>query len=257
MKNYFQVSLMVMLTVVLLLAGCSKPTESSNTQKTSPEAVPSSQPAISAPAENTPRQIPAQPKVKTAPPVAKSPPVPPAPKIQRVTIPAGTLIPIRTIDSVDSRTDQIGQTFRASVDSDITIGNQLVVLKGADARLNLILVSSAGTIRGKSQLQLQLDRIVVGTNSYVVVSNVVERASAAEGPRTARDIAIGAAIGAAVGAITGGKKGAAIGAGVGAGSGGAVAAITKGEQVLVPSETRLEFRLEQPVEIGAQRSLTD
>jgi hypothetical protein len=82
------------------------------------------------------------------------------------------------------------------------------------------------------------------------VSSVIERSAAAEGPKTAKDIGIGAAIGAAIGALAGGKKGAAIGAGVGAGSGAAVAAITKGEQVVVPSETRLEFRLEQPVKIA-------
>lgn len=271
MNSYVRASLVVLLSVVVLLAGCSKPTASSNPQKASPAAAPGSQPAISAPAERTPGQIPqpdppptsprkeepkTRPAVKAAPPVAESTRVPPAPKIQQVTLPAGTLIPVRTIDSVDSRTDQVGQTFRASIDSDVTIDNQIVVPKGAEARLKLIRVSSAGEIRGKSELQLQLDRIVVGKNSYAVVSNVVERAAAAEGPKTARDIAIGAAIGTAIGAIAGGKKGAAIGAGVGAGSGAAVAAITKGEQVLVQSETRLEFRLEQPVEISVTRTLS-
>jgi hypothetical protein len=175
----------------------------------------------------------------------------------KVTLPAGTLIPVRMIDSVDSRTDQAGQTFGASIDSDISVGDQLVVPKGAGAELKLTRVSSAGGIRGKSELQLQLNRMVVGEKSYAVVSDVVERAAAAEGPRTARDIAIGGAIGAAIGAITGGKKGAAIGAGVGAGSGAAVAAITKGEQVLVPSETLLEFRLEQPVELQVRKTSTE
>jgi hypothetical protein len=175
----------------------------------------------------------------------------------KVTLPAGTLIPVRMIDSVDSRTDQAGQTFRASIDSDISVDAQLVVPKGADAELKLTRVSSAGGIRGKSELQLQLNRMVVAEKSYAVVSNVVERVAAAEGPKTARDIAIGGAIGAAIGAITGGKKGAAIGAGVGAGSGAAVAAITKGEQVLVPSETRLEFRLEQPVVIEIRKTSTE
>jgi hypothetical protein len=166
-----------------------------------------------------------------------------------VTLPSGTLIPIRMIDSVDSKTDQAGQTYRASIDSDITIENETVVPKGADAFLKLNRVSSAGKIRGKSELELQLDRIVVGGKSYVVVSNVIEREGAAEGKKTARDVAIGGAVGAAIGAVTGGKKGAAIGAAVGAGSGAAVAVITKGEQVNVPSESQLEFRLEQPIEI--------
>jgi hypothetical protein len=150
---------------------------------------------------------------------------------------------------VDSRTDQVGQTFRASVDSDIIVDEDVVVPRHSDAYLRLIQVSSAGELRGKSELRLELERIVIGKKSYNIESSVVERTAAAEGPKTARDIGIGAAIGAAIGAIAGGGKGAAIGAGAGAGAGATVAAITKGEQVLVPSETRLEFRLGRSVEV--------
>lgn len=296
MKSCVRASWAVMLTAMLLLVGCSRPTETGSAEKTSSQAAPSSQPAISTPAEpttapptapaSTPPQkeqpkarpvpaarpaapkpvpapvqetrqpVPAPPQVKTIPPVAESP-VAKVPKISRLTLPAGTLVPIRMIDSVDSKTDQVGQTFRASIDSDIAVENQMVVPKGADARLKLNRVSTAGAIRGKSELELQLDQIVIGNKSYAVVSDVIERAGGAQGTKTARNAAIGGAVGAAVGAIAGGKKGAAIGAGVGAGSGVAVSAITKGEQVVVPSETRLEFRLKEPVEIELRRPLSD
>lgn len=172
-------------------------------------------------------------------------------------LPAGTLVPVRTSDSVDSRTDKVGQTFHAAVDEDVLLDGRTVIPKGADARLKLIQVSSAGEIRGKSELRLRLDQIVIGTTTYNIASDVVERAAAAEGPKTARDIAIGGAIGAVIGAVTGGKKGAAIGAGVGAGGGAVVAAITKGEQVLVPSETRLEFRLEEPIAFEVEKKVSD
>jgi hypothetical protein len=52
-----------------------------------------------------------------------------------------------------------------------------------------------------------------------------------------------------IGAIAGGGRGAAIGAGAGAGAGTAVQVMTKGEQVHVPSETLLEFVLQQEVRI--------
>jgi hypothetical protein len=233
-------------------AGPAAPSEAQT--KTKP-AVPKAQETPKAVQETakTAEQAPVTPEIKR-PAIAQAAPAAPAttaPKAQRFTVPAGTLIPVRMIDSVDSRTDQVGQIYRASIDSDIGIQNQVVLPKGSNASLKLTRVSSAGAIRGKSELQLELDRIFVGGVSYVVASNVVERSAKAEGAKTARDIGIGAAIGAAIGAVTGGKKGAAIGAGVGAGSGAVVAAITKGEQVLVPSETRLEFRLEQPFEITA------
>ena len=45
--------------------------------------------------------------------------------IPRLTSIAGdntnTSIVVRTIDPVDSRTDQVGQTFRASIDSDVIV----------------------------------------------------------------------------------------------------------------------------------------
>jgi len=56
-------------------------------------------------------------------------------------------------------------------------------------------------------------------------------------------------LGAAIGAIAGGGKGAAIGAGAGAAGGGGVAVATRGKPVELPVETRLTFRIEQPVTI--------
>jgi hypothetical protein len=56
-----------------------------------------------------------------------------------------------------------------------------------------------------------------------------------------------AALGAIIGAIAGGGKGAAIGAGAGAGVGTAAQVMTKGQRVRIPSETRLTFTLQRPV----------
>jgi hypothetical protein len=56
-----------------------------------------------------------------------------------------------------------------------------------------------------------------------------------------------AGIGAAIGAIAGGGKGAAIGAGVGGAAGAGTVLGTKGEQAELENETRLTFKLKQPV----------
>lgn len=307
MKSHVRASLVGLLALTLMVAGCSKPTTNTSSENASQQAASSPQPAVTPPAEQTPSQAEApaavpvapekeQPKPKPAPkaraaapkpaPVAKAPvsseptepvparpqaqvtpsaaerttapaarnTVPAAPKVQRVTLPAGTPIPVRMIDPVDSKTDQVGQTYRAAIDSDVKLNDEVVVPEGANARLKLTQVASAGKIKGKSQLQLQLDNIVIGKQSYAVVSNVVERTGASQGKKTARNVGIGAAVGAAVGAIAGGGKGAAIGAGVGAGSGAAVTIITKGEQVVVPAETRLDFSLQQPVTIALTKT---
>jgi len=176
----------------------------------------------------------------------------PEPVARQWTVPSGTLVSVRMIDSVDSETGHVGQTFRASLDAPVTFDNETVFPKGAEAYVKLTKVQSAGNLKGKSELQLQLDRIFLGKKSYTIESNVYETSGAAQGAKTARAAAIGAVIGTAIGAITGGGKGAVIGGATGAGAGVGIEAVTKGEQVRVDSETRLEFRLEQPIEVTEQ-----
>jgi hypothetical protein len=167
-----------------------------------------------------------------------------------VALPAGTAITILLIDSVDSGKAQVGDTFRASIDAPVMIDNDVVLQRGADAVVRLTDVSSAGKVRGKSEVQLVLDRVSVGRKSYTVDTNVYEQEGAEQGKKTVRNGALGAALGAAIGAIAGGGKGAAIGAGAGAGGGVGATAIMKADQVQVPSETRLQFTLKQPVTVA-------
>ena len=102
---------------------------------------------------------------------------------------------------------------------------------------------------GSSELQLELTRIVIDGKDYPVVSSDYTLQGKGRGKNTAEKVGGGAALGAIIGAIAGGGKGAAIGAGVGAGAGGAVQVFTRGQQVRVPSETLLEFRLQQPASV--------
>ena len=94
-----------------------------------------------------------------------------------------------------------------------------------------------------------MTRIVIDGRDYPVVSSDYTLKGKGRGKNTAEKVGGGAAVGAIIGAIAGGGKGAAIGAGVGAGAGGAVQVLTRGQQVKVPSETLLEFRLQQPATI--------
>jgi hypothetical protein len=90
---------------------------------------------------------------------------------------------------------------------------------------------------------------VINGQTYPLSSGDYEVSGKSRGANTATKVGGGAALGAVIGAIAGGGKGAAIGAGVGAGAGTAVQVVTKGDQVHVPSETLLEFTLDQPVSL--------
>jgi hypothetical protein len=168
--------------------------------------------------------IPAQPAVPSVEPVTVLPsstvaPVPlhdltqpavPIAQIRWVTIPAGTRVVIRAVDLIDSRTDRVGQTFLASVDADIVVDGQTVLPKKSAAYLRLTQAGSAGERRGKSEVRLQLQSIGAGGMSYTVKSTTIDRVGEPE----------------------------------------VVAATTKGDQVLVRSDARLEFLLERPVEVA-------
>jgi hypothetical protein len=185
-------------------------------------------------------------EIQTLPPA----PEPPAPRVFRV--PSGTIVGVRMIDSVDSETASEGETFKASLDSPILLDNETVFPKGSQVYVKLSKVQSAGRVSGRSELQLELDRIFLGSKSYSVESSKYVTTGASQGGRTARSAGVGAAIGAAIGAISGGGKGAIIGGATGAGAGAGVEAVRKGEQVRVDSETRLDFRLEDSVEVTLQ-----
>jgi outer membrane lipoprotein SlyB len=77
----------------------------------------------------------------------------------------------------------------------------------------------------------------------------VSQASASRGARTAKVVGGTTALGAIIGAIAGGGKGAAIGAASGAAVGGTAQAVTKGQVVKIPPETRLTFTLQQPIQL--------
>jgi hypothetical protein len=168
---------------------------------------------------------------------------------QVTTIPQGTVVSVRMIDSISSYQNYAGETFRASIADAIRIGNHTVVPRGANAYVKLLDASSAGRLKGRSQLVLQLERIVVGNRSYPVASNVLAFRGKSESKKTAKDAGIGALAGGALGALFGGGKGAAIGAGVGAGAGVATNAAKEGEQVRIGSESLVQFQLSAPLRI--------
>src|SRR5438876_2767326 len=168
-----------------------------------------------------------------------------------VTIPAGQSLLVRMIDGVDSSKNHVGDVFHASLETDLTIGNTVVARKGTDVYGRLAEAKEAGHFSGSSELQLELTRIVIDGKDYPVVSSDYSLQGKGRGSNTAKKVGGGAVAGAIIGAIAGGGKGAAIGAGVGSAAGAGVQVLTKGQQVKVPSETLLEFRLQQPITVAA------
>jgi BON domain-containing protein len=208
------------------------------------EPVAESTPPPSAPAQNA---APAQQAAPAATPAPPPPPPPPQPK--QVEVPAGSTITIRMIDGVDSSVNHPGEIFHASLDAPLVVGDEVVVSKGADVYVRLVSASSAGKMTGKSELHLELIKMEYQGRSYPLVSSTYSQSGSSRGKDTAKKVGGGAVLGTLIGAIAGGGKGAAIGAGVGAAGGGIYQAATHGQQVRIPSETKLDFQLDQPVSV--------
>jgi hypothetical protein len=166
---------------------------------------------------------------------------------KRITVPAGTRILIRMIDSVDSSKQKAGYRFTATLETNLQAEDVVVAPRGTTVYGHLASASSAGKMKGSSQLTLELTDIVINGTAYPLLTSTYEVKGKGEGGNTAKKVIGGAGLGALIGGIAGGGKGAGIGALVGVAGGTAIAASKKGEQLVIPSESLLEFRLEQPV----------
>jgi len=174
---------------------------------------------------------------------------PPAPGGYGPMIPADTSVTVRMIDSVDSDKARLGQTFRASLDEPVVINGQEVIPRGADVLTKLVADQQSGRITGQTVLTLGISTITVNGRPVDVTSSDVQTASKSRGARSAGVIGGATALGAVIGALAGGGKGAAIGAGSGAVLGTGTEVLTGGQKVKIPSETRLTFRLQNPVQL--------
>jgi len=164
-------------------------------------------------------------------------------------VPAGTVLTVRLGQGVGSKISSPGQTFSATVASPIEIDGRTAIPAGASASGTVVDARPLGRFKGGAVLQLRLSSVTVsGTEQPVSTSSVV-RTEKGKGKRTAVLAGGGAAVGALIGGLAGGGKGAAIGALAGGGAGTGGAAFTGNKDIVLPAESALSFKLEQPLEV--------
>jgi hypothetical protein len=181
------------------------------------------------------------------PNTAQTPPPPPGPK--RLIIDQGTQLTVRLIDPIDSEKNQTGDTFRATLNAALTSDGEEAVPAGVELTGHLVEVKSAGKFAGQSVVVMQLDSVSSGGKKYSLQTDQYRKEGKSRGKNTAEKVGGGAVIGGIIGAIAGGGKGAAIGTAAGAGVGGGVQAASKSEQIKLPSETVLNFVLQEPIDV--------
>ena len=163
-------------------------------------------------------------------------------------VPEGTVLNVRTTQPIAADSAQPGMTLTGVVDDPIAVNGEVVIPRGAIAMLEVVNVERSSNLKGKDRITLKVHSIQTKSGTYPVATSQVELKGHSEGKKAAGKILGGAGIGAAVGGIFGGGTGAAIGATAG-GTTGAVVAGSGKTHLVVPAETRLQFRLQTSVRV--------
>ena len=184
-----------------------------------------------------------------APAQAMAPPPPPVekPKPQPIVVPSGTTLTITVGQALSSKTSQTGQTFIGTLAQPVSVGGKTAIPARSTISGTVVSAKSKGKIKGQGELDLALTSVTVRGQTYNIQTAVVAQTVKGKGKRTAVATGGGAAGGALIGGIAGGGKGAGIGALVGAGAGLVGGTLTGNQQIEIPAESALSFRLSAPL----------
>ncbi len=173
---------------------------------------------------------------------------PPPPRI--VTVPAGTVVAVTLGSAINTGTTQSGSTFSGTLAAPLRAGGTDVAPTGSAVQGQVTNVVSSGRLNRPAELSLVLTSIKPpGGSAYNISTTTWSETGASKKKRDVVAIGGGAGLGALVGAIAGHGKGAAIGALVGAGAGTAGAALTGKKEIVLPAETRIDFKLSKPLQL--------
>ena len=172
-----------------------------------------------------------------------------------LTIPAGTILLIRTNDFLSSDRNQVGDPFTAVLDQPVVVNGWVVARRGQTVVGMVKAAQKAGRIKGTSQLGLELtDLTVVDGTQAPILSELWRGSGGTSHGEDAATIGGATGFGALIGAAADWGRGAAIGAGVGAAAGIGAVLLTRGRPTEVLPETPLSFRLVDPVTIDTTKS---
>ena len=212
-----------------------------------------------------------------SPPVAGSKPVSP-PKTRgttrivdvsqggALTVPKGTELRIKLLDTLTTQRNERGDFFRAEVVEDMLVGQIVAIPEGTRLNGKISSLKRAGRIKGRAEMDLRFDTLEFSDGRTVPIEAMVvsvegrsdgkvkeeEGTVQAEGSKgeDAKRVGVSSGIGALIGVLTGGKRGAGRGAAAGGVAGLAGVLITRGRDLYLYSETEMIIRLQQEMRIS-------
>jgi len=162
-----------------------------------------------------------------------------------VVVPAGTVLRVRLNQGFDSKRSQPGTAFDGVVMTNVIIGNQIAIPRGASVQGVVADAQPGSPLRGRGGLALQLTQVVLEGRAYPLITGEWQQAGADKtGQTVGTTIGLGA-VGAIIGAAAGGGPGALAGAGIGTVAGLGVSSVGGSGEARIPAEAILDFKLAQ------------
>jgi hypothetical protein len=172
-----------------------------------------------------------------------------------LTLPAGTLIPVRMQEMLSSDRSRQGDGFSATLEQPL-VSDGVVVAHRGQMVYGRVVEAVKATANQPSRLAVELTMLILADGSQVQArSDLTNLQGGREPGRQQADTVIGPTVaGAAIGGIAARGAGAAIGAGAGAVAGVALVLMTRNRPTVVYPETAFTFRLEQPLRVSTARA---
>ncbi|MDA2927697.1 hypothetical protein MYX78_10800 [Acidobacteria bacterium AH-259-G07] len=184
--------------------------------------------------------------------------------LDELLIPRKTAIFITLQRTINTKTAQSGDKFFGRIAVPITSNDRIVIPASTYVIGHVHMSKQPGHIKGKAELLLAFDSIVLPDGTTRQIEAVVQSAegyqtdqsgelgelksSGSQGKETASGAAGGAISGGAIGAIAGRSlKGLAVGTGIGSGAGTLLGLFKKGDQVILQKGTSLTIQLQTDI----------
>ena len=172
-----------------------------------------------------------------------------------LTVPAGTVLIIRTTDFLSTDHNKVGDQFTATLEQPLVVNGWVVARRGQTIVGKVKDVRKAGRVKGTSELGVELtDITIVDGRQLPILTELWKGSGGTSHGQDAATIATTTGVGALIGAAADWGTGAAIGAGAGAVAGIGAVLLTRGHPTIVPPESQLTFRLVDPVKIDTPQS---
>lgn len=186
---------------------------------------------------------------------------------QAVVIPAGRHIPLVLQNSISTKTAAVGDSLYFETIYPVVVDDRILIPVGSYVRGSLTEVKRPGRIRGRGELHVRFDELILPNGYTVQLHASLATTGARQGEEVDREegrvkgdstksqdigtVATTGAAGAGIGAIAGGGKGTAIGGAAGAAAGLAAVLLTRGRELELPRGTTTEIVLSRELELDS------